>query len=263
MKFLTTVIFSLFFVLNMNAQRVISPKLVEIDWKGILYKKEWAIDFRIHENGGAIAYNSGKIKSYNKTNYYQVELGFTKDPREKNQSTISSRGRSGSFSFGKINSLINLRMGAGVKKYLSEKEKRKGIAVGYTYEIGPSIALLKPYYLDLIYRSDEGGSLSAFTVSERYSEENADRFLNINDIDTKSSFFKGFDEIALRAGIQGKIGAHLSWGAFDKYVKAFETGLMFDIYPSKIPILVETEEISNNRLFLRLYFNIHLGVRKN
>ncbi|MBT8231207.1 MAG: hypothetical protein HKO66_07695 [Saprospiraceae bacterium] len=254
-----------FFILSssLSGQRVITPKLVELDWKGIIYKKEWAIDLRLHENGAAIAYNSGKIKSYDRTNYYQIELGFTKDPRERNQSKISTRGRSGSFSYGKINSLINVRLGAGVKKYLSEKEKRKGLAVGYTYELGPSIALLKPYYLDLIYTTEVDGQLASYTQAEPYNETTAERFLDVNTIDDKASFFKGFDEISLRAGIQGKIGAHLAWGAFDKYVKAFETGIMFDLFASKVPILIETEEISNNRYFLRLYLNFHLGVRNN
>ncbi len=247
----------------LSGQRIITPKLIEVDWKGIIYKKEWALDLRLHENGAAIAYNTGKIKSYNRTNYYQIELGYTNDPRERNQSKISSRGRSGSFSYGKVNNLINLRIGAGVKKYLSEKEKRKGLAVGYTYEIGPSIALLKPYHLNLIYTTEEGGQLTAFTVSEKFTEENAERFLNVNAVDDKSSFFKGFDDLSIRAGLQGKIGAHLAWGAFDKNVKALETGIMFDIFPSKIPILIETEEISNNRYFLRLYLNIHLGTRRN
>lgn len=248
---------------QLTAQRVISPKLVEVDWKGIVYKKEWSVDFRLHENGAAIAYNTGKIKSYNRTNYYHIELGFTKDPREKSQSKISSRGRSGSFTYGKVNNLINLRLGAGVKRYLSEKQKRKGIAVGYTYELGPSIALLKPYYLDLIYVTEQGGMLTPFTLSQKYTEETADRFLNINSIDTKSGFFKGIDEISVRAGIQGKLGAHLSWGAFDKAVKAFETGVMFDLFASKIPILVETEEISNKPYFVRLYLNLQLGSRSN
>ncbi len=253
----------LIFVAQLSAQRIISPKLVEIDWKGIVYKKEWSFDFRLHENGAAIAYNSGKIKSYHRTNYYHAEIGFTRDPREKSQSKISLGGRSGSFIYGKVNNLINIRVGAGVKKYLSEKQKRKGIAVGYTYEFGPSIALLKPYYLDLIYTTEQEGMLKAFTVSEKYTQANADRFLNINSIDNKSSFFTGLDEISIRAGIQGKIGAHLSWGAFDKSVKAFETGVMFDLFASKIPILVETEEISNKPYFVRLYLNLQLGSRNN
>ena len=96
MRFISILLF-MCFSLSLSGQRVISPKLVEVDWKGIVYKKEWSIDLRLHENGATIAYNSGKIKSYNRTNYYHFELGFTKDPRETSQSKISSQGRSGSF----------------------------------------------------------------------------------------------------------------------------------------------------------------------
>lgn len=246
-----------------DAQRVIKPKLIEVDWKGIIYKKEWSIDFRMHENGAAIAYNMATIKSYHKTNFYQLELGFTKDPRERNQSKISQIGRSGSFAFGKINSLINLRGSIGSKKYLSEKEKRRGVAVGYTYMFGPSIALLKPYYLDLIYTEVVDDKQVATIRSERFSEENADVFLDDLSINDRSSFFKGFDEIAIRGGIHGKVGLHLAMGAFDKYVKAFETGIMFDVFPTKIPILRETEEVSNQRIFIKLFMSLQLGKRSN
>jgi len=245
------------------SQRVIQPKLVEIDWKGILYKKEWSIDLRLHENGAAIAYNSGKIKAYDKTNYYHVELGFTKDPREKTQSRISNIGGSGTFTYGKINSFLNLRAGVGVKKYLSEKEKRRGVAVGYTYEIGPSLALMKPYYLDVIEVEIIDNQMRPVLNSVKYDGENDEQFLNVNSISGRSPFFKGFDEMSVRAGVQGKVGAHIAMGAFDKYVKAFETGFMFDVYPTKIPIFIESEAVKNSRYFVRVYFNIQLGSRKN
>ena len=245
------------------AQRVIKPKLIEVDWKGIIYKKEWSVDLRLHEEGGAIAYNSGTIKSYHKTNYYHLELGYTKDPREKTQTKISRLGRSGSFAFGKINSVINLRGGLGVKRYLSEKEKRKGLAVGYTYEIGPTVALLKPYYLDLIYVETIDERQVATVRSEKYSEENADKFLEEGSISDHSNFFRGFSELSARAGVQGKIGLHLDMGAYDKYVKAFETGVMFDLFTSKVPIMLETETAPHRRFFFKLYFNFQLGVRSN
>ncbi len=249
--------------LSVSAQRVIKPKLIEVDWKGIIYKKEKSIDLRLHENGASIAYNSGTIKSYHRTNYYHLELGYTKDEREKTQSKISRLGRSGSYAYGKINSLINVRGGVGVKKYLSEKEKKNGLAVGYTYQIGPSLALLKPYYLDLIYVETFNDQQVSTVRSEKYSEQNADKFLEDGSISDRSSFFRGFDELKVRAGVQGKVGLHLAMGAFDEYVKAFETGIMFDIYPSKIPILLETENVPNRRMFFRLYLNFQFGKRSN
>lgn len=254
-------IFILFAICNtIGAQQVIKPRLVEIDWKGIIYKNEWSLDFRFHENGVAVAYNSGEIKTYNKTRFYQLEIGITRDFREKTQTKLSSFGRSGPYAFGKINSLINLRGGLGQKNYLSEKEKKNGLAVGYVYEIGPSIALVKPYYLDLIYIDDQQNQ----TVrSERYSEDNADKFLDPFSILSRSSFFKGFNEIKVKAGVQAKFGLHLAMGAFDKYVKAFETGVMVDAFVSEIPIMLETEEISNQRIFFKLYMNFQIGRRSN
>jgi len=246
-----------------EAQRIIKPKLIEVDWKGIIYKKEWSVDLRLHENGAAIAYNIGTIKSYNRTNFYHLELGFTKDERERTQSKISMLNRSGSYAFGKINSVINVRGGVGVKRYLSEKEKRNGLAVALSYEIGPSLALLKPYFLDLIYVENFNEQRVVTIRSERYSESNAELFLDDSSINDRSSFFRGFDQISVRAGVQGKLGLHLAMGAFDEYVKAFETGIMFDIYPSKIPILLETEAIPNRRFFFRLYLNFQFGKRSN
>jgi hypothetical protein len=262
-RLITACIVSLVVLSSLGAQRVIKPKLVEIDWKGIIYKKEWSIDLRVHEDGAAIAYNVGEIKSYNKTKFYHLELGYIRDSREKTQTKFSSLGRSGSYAFGKINSLINLRGGFGTKKYLSEKEKRNGLAVGYVYEIGPSLALLKPYKLDLIYVEVIDNQQVPTIRSESFSADNADKFLDEGSISSRSSFFSGFDELKVRAGLQAKLGLHLGLGAFDEYVKAFETGIMVDAFPSKIPIVVETEEVSNSRFFFKLYLNFQFGRRSN
>jgi len=263
MRILFSFILLMSFSQSSWAQRVIQPKLVEIDWKGIVYKNEWSLDFRMLENGAAIAYNSGKIKSYYKTNYYHVELGFMKDPREKNQTKIQSTGRSGTFSYGKINNVINLRVGVGSKRYLSEKEKRKGLAVGYTYEIGPSIAFLKPYFLDLIEVQNIDDMQVVVIEAQKFSDDTADRFLDLSSISGRSSFFKGFNEMKVQAGLQGKLGAHFAMGAFDKYVKAFETGLMFDLFASKLPIMAETENVTNKQYFVRVYLNLQFGSRSN
>ncbi len=234
-----------------------------MDWKGIVYKEERSIDLRLHENGAAIAYNKGKIKAYDRTNYYQLEFGFMRDPRERAQSRVSSLGGSGTFTLGKINNVFNLRAGVGVKRYLSEKEKRKGVAVGYTYEIGPSLVLLKPYYIDVIEVEVIDNQMRPVIETIRFDGTNQDQFLNLSSVSGRSSFFRGFDELSVRAGIQGKVGAHIAMGAFDKSVKAFETGFMFDLFPTKIPIFIESDEVKNLRYFVRVYFNIQLGSRNN
>ncbi len=254
----------LFFSLSGMGQTTLLPKQVENKSVGILYKSEWAVDFRLHTNGAALAYNKGKINTYYKTSYYQFELGFISDPRERKQTKTFSNGFSqttGTLIYGKQNSMFVLRGGYGEKRYWSEKERKKGLAVGWNYEIGPSVALLKPYYLDLIYLIETQNGISTEIRSEKYSDDNADVFLDDNSIYKASGFFRGFGEMGFVPGIQGKLGLHFASGAYDKNVRALEVGVMWDAYIKKIPIMVETANVSNKPYFVNLYLNLHIGRR--
>lgn len=247
------------------SQKTFQPKATQIDWKGIVYRKEAAFEARLHTNGGLIGVNIGKIKTYYKTNYYHLSLGYLKDPREKRQNrnlSFNFPDRSRSFAFGKQNSVINLRGGWGTKKFVTEKAKRKGIAIGYDYNFGPSLALLKPYYLELIYEVD-GSPNEREIRTERYSEDNADKFTTYNEVFGGAGYFKGFGDISVVPGVHGKLGLFFSLGAFDETVKSFEVGVMGDIYIKKLPIMVETPEVSNKPYFFNFYINFLFGRRSN
>lgn len=248
------------------AQKTFQPKATQIDWKGIIYRKEIAFEARIHTNGGLIGVNIGKIKTYYKTNYYHLSIGYMKDPREKRQNRNLSfmfPNRSRSFAFGKQNSVINIRGGVGAKRFISEKAKRKGIALGYDYCIGPSLALLKPYQLEIIYELDGGSSNDREIRTETYSDENAEKYLNYNDIFGGAGYWNNFGEISIVPGIHGKLGLFFSMGAFDEVVKSIEVGVMGDIYIKKLPIMVATETISNKPYFFNFYVNFLFGKRSN
>lgn len=251
----------------MTGQKTFQPRQPSNDWKGIVYRKETAYEFRLHTNGPLLfGVNLGKIKNYYKTNYYHFSIGFMKNLRERSQNKNRSVGykTSNNFVLGKQNSVIVLRAGMGRKQFLSEKAKRKGIAVGYDYEIGPSLALMKPYYLELVSTNNETPPVSELRT-EKYSEENAAEFLdhNGNTVFGGSSYFKGFGEMSLIPGIQGKLGIFFSLGAFDKKIKTIEIGVMADVYIKKLPIMVESPGIANKPYFINLYVNLLLGSRKN
>lgn len=229
---------------------------------GILYNQERALEIRPHSNGGAVGFQFGKIVTYYKTRYYQFDIGLLKHPKEFRQSiTFHSgnpfTGTANSFTYGKQNHLIILRAGFGEKKYFSDKAKRKGIAVGVNYQLGASLGLLKPYYLNLSRLEDNG--FEDYISTERYSEENAALFLDETKIIGPASFLKGFDEISIVPGLNARIGAHFSLGAFDKYVKAFEMGIAVDAFVKRIPIMV----IENNTpVFINGYLSFQIGKRK-
>ena len=242
-------------------QTTIQPKQIDYSMMGVLYNKEHAIDLQVHTNGFALAYNVGEIRKYYLTRYKYFGFGMLKHPREYRQSVNFHSGNlllksSSSFTFGKQNNFLIARVGMGEKRYFSEKAKRKGVAVGISYEGGFSLGILKPYYL--ILNKLENSSGGSFTVTEKYSEDNAEYFLDVSRIQGAASFFKGIGEIKIIPGLHGKFGAHFSMGAFEKSVRALEVGVMFDLYFKRVPIMI----IENNQpLFLNLYATLQLGKR--
>jgi hypothetical protein len=247
---------------GLRAQTIVQPKQLDYSSMGVLYSEERALEFRPHSNGGAVGIQFGKIVTYYKTRYYEFHLGILRHPKEFRQSiTFHSgnpyTGTANSFTYGKQNHFIVLRAGLGQKRYFSDKAKRKGVAVGINYEIGASLGLLKPYYLHLSRLKDDG--FTDFVSTERYSEENADLFLDDTKIIGPASFFKGFGEISLVPGINARVGAHFSLGAFDQYVKAFEMGIMVDAYIRRVPIMI----IENNTpVFINGYLSFQIGKRQ-
>lgn len=233
------------------------PRQNQLENKGVVYNRETAINLTLHSNGFRFGFDRGVIKTYYKTTYYHFDFGYIRHPKETRQSVSfqSNLNLSNTYTFGKQNSLYVVRGGWGTKKYLSEKALYRGIAVGYNYEFGATLGMVKPYYLAF------GRRVDGQTVVEelRYNEDLRDLFLDETRIQGRGDFFRGFDEISFVPGIHGKLGSHFALGAFDKYVSALEMGIMFDLFLTEIPIMV----IEDNRsLFINVYVTLQLGKRR-
>ena len=236
--------------------------------KGILFQKESGVNARVYTNGFSFGYQLGKIKKYNLSQYYFAEFGELKDPiessQQKNISLSGPRGTYRGFIFGKQNNFYPLRVGVGEKRFLSEKGKRKGLAVGVSYEGGPTLGLLKPYYLILRHTSDNPGNFTSIR-SERYSDENAPRFLNWDDIFGADKLTKGLDELGIVPGINIKGSLHFDWGAYGEFIRSAEIGLMADAFIRDVPILADNDILginNNQNIFLNFFVNLRLGKRK-
>lgn len=219
--------------------------------KGIIYDKELAFDFRIHTHGFfSFGVDVGTIKTYYKTQFYHFEVGGIKHPREYRQDRLQA-SLSSSYIYGKQNNLYALRGGWGEKRYFSEKGENRGVAVGISYELGPSLGLLRPYYLDL--------ELDGDIKPMPYTPETASAFLDINRIQGASGIAYGWDDLKFRPGGHAFAGIHLDWGAFDKTVRALEVGVMADFYFGKVPIMVSED---NRAYFINLFVNFQFGRRR-
>ncbi|MGB3077102.1 MAG: hypothetical protein WBB36_17390, partial [Chitinophagales bacterium] len=112
---------------------------------------------------------------------------------------------------------------------------------------------LKPYYLDLLYPVDN--STTYRILSERYSEENASKFLDWFSIYGGSGFGYGIGQIKFIPGVHIKTGLTFDWASYDDFIKTLQVGISFYAYYKKITImLIENNQQFYPNLFLSLQF---------
>lgn len=227
---------------------------------GYLYNRETTFNFKVTTNRGfAPGLEFGRLRTYYRTTYYHFSLGEIKHHKEQRQSADPSVSRSfRPFIFGKQNNLFVARGGWGFKRYYSEKAREKGVAVGVSVAFGPTLGILKPYFLALRRQDPDSPGQSRIT-HESYSDANADIFLDQTRILGASPFTRGFSDVSLLPGGNASVAFHMDWGAFDEFVKALELGIMLDVFAQKAPILVSEE---NSPLFVNFFLNLQLGKRK-
>jgi hypothetical protein len=241
-------------------QVTLQPKPITPYETGIIYNEEQAFTFRVLPRGLSFGGYKGKIQTYYRTTFYYGEVGYLKHHKEVRQSNelaaiLRGQDTPRPYVFGKQNNFYTLRGGYGVKRYYSEKARRKGLAVALMYQGGFTLGALKPNYLRLIRR----GENNLFQISpERYSEANADVFLDPFSIYGGAPMTMGFRELAFIPGVHGMGAVHFAFGAFEEYVMAIDAGIMFDAFPRKVPIMVA----DNQAYFLNLFLNLHIGKRK-
>ncbi|MBK8555276.1 MAG: hypothetical protein IPL65_05645 [Lewinellaceae bacterium] len=244
------------FVMQAGAQGITAPE----QGVGVIYNRETALNLKVTTNKGwAPGLEWGRLRTYYRTTYYFASLGEIKHPKEQRQSADPSISRSfRPYIYGKQNTLYTLRTGWGVKRYFSEKAKHKGVALGVSYSFGPTLGLLKPYYLAIRRPSPDNPGNSRI-IHERYTEENASIFLDNTRILGASPITKGLSELSLLPGANASLAFHMDWGAFDEMVKAMEIGLMVDVFPKSAPILISDQ---NTPLFFNFFVNFQFGKRR-
>ena len=233
---------------------------------GFVYDKEVTFGMALASPRNFIlSVRSGKQVSYDVLKFWDLSLGNIRHSRERKENSnrpppLTNR-LSRSYTFGKENQLYALRLGFGRRKYLSEKARQRGVAVGYSYQLGPSLGLLKPYYLEV----DAGEPGNPGMVEDiRHAGENTALFLNQDRIYGASTFANGLGEIGLRPGLHAAASAHFGLGAYDEMAKSLELGLLADFFIGDTDILVEsdlTPGVSNPPLYLSLFVKVQFGKR--
>src|SRR5690606_4037741 len=95
---------------------------------------------------------------------------------------------------------------------------------------GPSLAILKPVYLEIYYPTPD--NQSGFLVSERYDPA---KHTDPTVIFGNSSFFKGLSEVQGKIGLHVKGSLQFDWSDYSDQVQSIELGTVIDAFGSTLP----------------------------
>lgn len=244
-------------VFSVFAFTIFAQSRLDNGLKDILYNKEKVFDLRLLTQGWSANVYFGNLKTYYKTQYWSIGLGNMTHEKENSLDTdFKSLGLgfgTRNYRYGKQNYLYSLQGGWGMKRYYSEKAKKKGVALAMNYSGGLIAGLLIPYYLDVSDPKKKGNSKII-----KYSNETAALFVNKDAIRGKKSVFRGISEASVVPGVYLQTGVHLDWGAFDEFLKSVEVGAQLQVFPKKMPIMINAE---NKPYFFNLYLSLQFGKR--
>lgn len=191
----------------------------------IFYRNERTFAGLLNSNGVGFNFRYAKRIDGFRKSLYEAEINYLKHPKEK-RITITETNRS--IIYGKLNSVFTIKGALGNQKELFQKRDLGGISIRRFFNIGTTIAILKPVYYE-------------YYVNGGYEY---DKFLEHGFPIGRAPFKYGLDEISVSPGIYGKYGFSFEYSRIDEVFHAMEIGIAFDIYVRPLNIMsVPTEKV--------------------
>ncbi len=212
------------------------------------YNSEFVYGLNFNTNGGIIG---GAIFKYSQAispRMYQtfgLEIVNVKHPKELRVTYNNTN----TFIAGKQSYLFAVRPQYGRELVLFRKAPDEGVQINAIAAIGPTLGLVKPYYILYSYSSTD-------VRSEAYDP---DRHTDFFDIIGTGGLLEGFDEISIVPGINFKAGLSFELSGFRNSVTGFEVGFMAEAYTKEVVIMPR----ANNRgFFTSGYLNLFFGSKR-
>ncbi len=118
-----------------SGQNVLVPEQNNYETaKGIVYNKEFSVNFKLHTNGFSMGADFGTLKTYYLTRFWGFEIGEIKHPKEFRQSfdfrnPITSKVAR-AFVFGKQNNFYPIPIALAKSAIFLKKPAAKGLPSG-------------------------------------------------------------------------------------------------------------------------------------
>jgi hypothetical protein len=217
----------------------------------VFFRNERSFGLMINSDGFGIGYREGKRRDYLNKRILEFDLGTLRHPKEYRTSNPYTQG-TGTFVFGKLNSVFYLRGGIGYQHEMFSKEDAGGIAIRYFISGGPVIGLYKPIYYRVLY--PVSGTLNEYQLKEEKFD------ITIHDptmIYSKAGITKGLNETKALPGLYAKGGFNFEYSREDKIIHAIEIGAQINAFPKKIPIMASED---NKAIFFSIFASYRFGV---
>jgi hypothetical protein len=233
------------------AQKAASAKHKLKDFKKHL--QEWGMDTsfnhtfliggKLNSDGWSGSMYLMKRKNYHVTNFWELSFSEIKHEKQiKQQGTNSAfpeLGNTTPYVFGKINNLYTLQVGYGKEMLLLPAVMEGNISVSFRYSGGFSLAMLKPYYLKLIYTDYSTNPATAHLEQQKYSSSDSDLFLNTGTILGAASWSKGLGEITYVPGTYFQAAFAITPGKNKSFVQVVTLGINAALYAETLPIMAD------------------------
>lgn len=197
----------------------------------VLYRNDASARVFAATRGYGISFKRGKHITGMKRLFYELETQNLKHPKEiKLEGNSTERRR---FVYGKKNSVLLLRGAVGMQNVVFRKGDVKAVEVRYSYSLGPTLAIAKPYYVQV-----ERILGSNHTVSDIVVFDDSD-FLNAQAIMVtgRGKFTEGLTELKFYPAVTAKFNFSFEYAPYTNLIRAFEIGCSLDYFPKALPIM--------------------------
>lgn len=212
----------------------------------ITFKKSFAFGGKLTSDGYGISFELARASSVKKSMLYQIEFGERKSSKEIKQQDNFNQP----FIYGKENFFYPLKLGVQQQILIGNKSNKNGVSVTANYGGGASLALLRPYYIQIV--------LPNGLTYVKYNSKDSFNFLH-GRLLAGPPISKGWNELTVTPGLYAKTSLRFDYGTYNELLSAIEVGVTAEYYSKRINQMALNE---GKQFFFSGYFSILFGKRK-
>ena len=170
-------------------------EMVRMEEEGVItHRKSTVFGLKLTTDGYGAFFEVGRASSVKKALLFQLDSSERKHPKEEKLSSLYSQ--SIPFVYGKINNFYPVKLGVQQQILFGNKSNKNGVSVTGNVGGGLSLALLRPYYVQI----NTGNDLKYV----KYNSPDSLDFLG-GAIFGGPTLSKGWNEMTVTPGVYGKL----------------------------------------------------------